>query len=1059
METVGRSNKYLKPLNPEERTTPDPYKPKEVPESTFQDYMQTVSSFGIQGYNEELRYKPYKHGREGFDPQDPEFVAVFDKQDIETQKEMLAASSTSQGIMIAERRNVFRDSAEAISNDGLPTQLAMGLIPAIANPTSLIPIGAVYSGAMKLGMTASRLTNMGIGLGVGAVTGAAINMTDEYFMEKQGIQHDYLSAGVMGALMLGGIGTLSGLMYKPRSIQSAESMSRETDTLTKDFEQDPIFKITNDEDGVPMLDVVVEPGAIGKSLTDYIPLIGNLLKSDVTIAAQSKSQVIRSMLYKFANPTVALKDVDGNIIKSSTNASDFATEIDGILHIANKDLQEIYYSNKMPENYDDFISNISKVYTKAATEQEVKLYKEIETAKDIVRREFAKKKKEQMKQTTSQLSPEELKMYKKEVDKLAEDLDVEYRAKIDEEIFRIKEEIYSKDTTKFKGNAAEVAGAERMRAYFQTMLKSGQDVGMKELAGINLGRIYRPRMWDFKRIKDKPAAEVKAQLRSGIENHPAQSSLTAKQVDEVTEGLYAEMMKGALDLDMLTSSWTVPKKLPFAKLLVSRKIRINEEMVGDLINTNLGDAGGAYHYKMRGRQALTKYMGTDDVNEFTMAMQEALIKEGNIHTPQEMKSFGGVLEDIAGTLRMNSLSNTPAWTFARQASTYNTLRLGGRFGANQAIELVGNIMWLGISNVFNGRFKATLKNSGKLMYTHGKVDDEVTNAIIASGFMESALRPHKVNRLADGEAGFNSGILEAKANNLADSAMKWNGMRYLMGVMEDMTGGAVLSAIQTLSKKKKWSTAEEKRMARWGLDRENIQQLSKDLDTYYKPKEGKLDLASFSKESRDLFQMAISKGIKDSIIKGDSIHAPNWHKTAGPLLKTITTFMRFPLIANEVLLRKGLSDEQAKFGAGIVGSVTMFLGMKYVREQAMIQAGLMHEIESKYDYFGTNGEEQLHTAMLESLNLVAQFGMLSGIYNAASPAFNLPNAGRSYVKRVSTDDYSGPVFGAVKDIMGLMQSASEGEVNTERNRLKLKSLAPFQNFPIIEEATRYLLKD
>ena len=53
--------------------------------------------------------------------------------------------------------------------------------------------------------------------------------------------------------------------------------------------------------------------------------------------------------------------------------------------------------------------------------------------------------------------------------------------------------------------------------------------------------------------------------------------------------------------------------------------------------------------------------------------------------------------------------------------------------------------------------------------------------------MEDTLHTSRINRYADTEQGFNSGTLENGLSWMNDKLMKYNGMRYFMGVMEDYT--------------------------------------------------------------------------------------------------------------------------------------------------------------------------------------------------------------------------------------------------------------------------------
>ena len=122
-------------------------KPQEPQESTFQDYMNVLSPFGVQGKYEDTRVSVEDLKRTGVTFENPTTKAMFDSADLETRKAMLQARNDDDALKIYDRRQIFMDSQQRISQDGLATQLAMGAIPALASPTTLIPFGGVFKAA------------------------------------------------------------------------------------------------------------------------------------------------------------------------------------------------------------------------------------------------------------------------------------------------------------------------------------------------------------------------------------------------------------------------------------------------------------------------------------------------------------------------------------------------------------------------------------------------------------------------------------------------------------------------------------------------------------------------------------------------------------------------------------------------------------------------------------------------------------------------------------------------------------------------------------------------
>ena len=1073
---------------------PPSLEPEQRP-STGKDYWNTGNLFGLQYNNPKLRYDSTADDSNTLDTQDPAFRSVYDVADIQTKREMIKARSSSHAIKIAGRRRVQAENQRAIDQDGFGKQLLYNFFPALASPTTFIPIAGIAGKAFQVGKqvnNALRIANMA---NVGAITGATANVIDEALLGAQGMETHMLSAGLVGAGFGGTLGIIGGALAGPYRKTHAEAMSREGDTFTSDFERDPNFKTEIDEDGLVKIvhineEMTPQIGRQGKGLTDYIPFLGKFLKSDVTIVYQSDSSVLRGEMSQISGSTVAFKDRDDNVIPTPLNAVNDMKSSDGVLLRLKKELEDSYHEG-VTGSYSDFIDEVSTMYTKAAMEQEIKVYKQVDSLIKEIKEQFNKEMKEaKAKQqeaswyykdpvdgkhkpvTEEMISTDTVpegaftkKPTKKDTKLFNEEIENNYRTQMDEEINMRVDEVYEATPARFEGTPQHVKAAESYRSYYQKSLKKGQEVGIKELGGLSPNRLYRPRAWDFKAIKSGkiPEAEVRARLRDALESHPNQAGLSKTDMDKAVEETLLTLQNSVFDLNNLKTSWLVSKDVPFAKMLRNRKIKLDETKLGPLLKENLQDTTGAYHYKTKGRQALANRLGIVDdesADIYMKNLRQRLQDEGNIFTKEEFAAFERTIKDVTGDLRMNQLSDTPAWTWARNLSAYNSTRLGGGFGGNQFIELASNLMFNGISALTSGRMGASFKNAGKLLYTKGKVDDQVTNAMINSGFLETALHPHRSNRFSDGDSGFNSGWLENGLNGINDSLQKWNAMRYFTAAMEDHTGGMIMEQISTMAKRGSLSGAELSRLGRWGLTPADAKSLAKDLDKYYSPSEGRLELHKFSERNQVKFQQAIQNGISEMVVQGDSIHVPAWMKTPGPLLRLFTQFMRFPLIANEVLLRKGMSDEQAKFYGAIIASTMTYMGLKYVREQASIQAGLIHESDAKFDYFGYNSDEALMRGIGGSLNYNAQLGMMSSLWNIGANATGNSELGRDYASNNQMEAFMGPTFGGTAtDILALTKSLADGEIGSERDMMRVKSAIMLNNLPIIDEALKAVVKE
>jgi hypothetical protein len=168
--------------------------------------------------------------------------------------------------------------------------------------------------------------------------------------------------------------------------------------------------------------------------------------------------------------------------------------------------------------------------------------------------------------------------------------------------------------------------------------------------------------------------------------------------------------------------------------------------------------------------------------------------------------------------------------------------------------------------------------------------------------------------------------------------------------------------------------------------------------------------------------------------------------------------MRFPLIAQETLLRRGMADNQAQLAAGALSSMVAYIGLKYLREQAAISTGLIHPIDAKYDlenfddddWFRVTGEASMYIANLGMLGNVANFGLVMT---------GNPQMGKEWTDRKIVPQIVGPTGGLAETLHSLSVDAVSGNITTEKSLKRFKTLLPFNNFMLIKEGGDKLVEE
>lgn len=1036
-------------------------------ESTTTDYWDSLNPAAVAVNHPEVRYNRDTDGLGELDTTNPTFKEYFDAGDGELKKAMLQSNNTSDAIKIAERRGIIRQANERIAQDGILTQLGMGILPALASPSSLLPLGFISKAAM-VAKAASRIEKIAKIGAAGAITGGIANGVDETIFDTQGQKTHYMSAIGTGIVLGGGLGALTGALSGATKNIVAKNLIPENDSFSKDFEQDPNFTLTPDKNGILKLQ---EVAPMEKNFVDKIPFIGKILRSDIHTVLQSDNPTLRSFGLRISQGVLSSKDAEGNFVPIAKTGWDKKIELKGHSNLLVKNMKNLYTEakkNGYKGNITKFYDDVWESYVKGVNDQRNKVYSEAIPKWKIKEEELLQAEKEEtspwkgdvahyrteegkIEPLTSDIAgsylanPDDIiyrpinsKIKKKKLKEIEEKYKEE-RDKAKEEIFnkyyeKHKESKYSEDTTIH-------SAAKEYETYFKDMLEEGRKLGVKELQHIHPNKLYAPRIYNYRKISKLARDEVYREVQAGLINDVRNKGMSSDELQEAIEYIIKMLDRSTFDTKFLHNSFAI-KDLPLGQRLKQEKLYLNEAYMPNIVKHEANDIIGAYHYGMSGRYAVQHAFGTDQMKEVTDAMYKA---GGNKASKEDVAAFDRALQDLSGYLRMNQLADTPAWSFTRNLLSYNSLRLGAGFGGNQVIETASTLMMSGVKAIITKGFGRALKDTAGLLFTGGKHSD-FAEFLLASGKMEEALHSPRISRYGDTEQGFNSGWLETRLNDMNDTLMKYNGMRYFMGVMEDYAGGAVVTELKA-------GKIDEARLARWGLTKTQAKDLGEKLKEITKGNRWKVD--KLSEIDRDRLQLAITRGIDEVVTQGDSIHLPAWFKAPSAFTKVLFQFMRFPLIAQETLMRRGMAEDKARMIGGTIASIGMYISLKYLREQAAISTGVMSPLDSKYDYEDFTSEDWQRVTM-EALNYVAPLGMLATTINYGLVASGQPELDRDYAPHKIAPEFSGVSGGLAQDVSDIIKAAIDGDITDEKTLKKAQHLIPAYNAPLFKEGGQYL---
>jgi hypothetical protein len=240
-------------------------------------------------------------------------------------------------------------------------------------------------------------------------------------------------------------------------------------------------------------------------------------------------------------------------------------------------------------------------------------------------------------------------------------------------------------------------------------------------------------------------------------------------------------------------------------------------------------------------------------------------------------------------------------------------------------------------------------------------------------------------------------------------------------------------------------------LARWGLTPEDALNLKKELLANTNTEKEFYNIGDMSQEAQDALQLAITRNIKDTIVEGNSLHNPSFIKTSGPIEKLIFQFLRFPLTAQTILLRRGIEENKAALFASMAGAFLSYGAMQYLIEQAKLTTGLIKPEDVKYDVF--NNPQHAINLGTKSFTYMASIGSFSTAYDYLATLTPLPRAGSQYESRGDGIlGVFGPTASFLNDAQGIAYKKLNGEDLSTSDNKTLQSWMMFMSLPGLKEA-------
>lgn len=748
--------------------------------------------------------------------------------------------------------------------------------------------------------------------------------------------------------------------------------------------------------------------SITSKITNTVNAIDDFLGSKVDVLAQSENPLIRAVGAKLALPTYAERLADGRVnFVYGESAVEYKGRLKGFHSVNIRDSLINFNEAKKAgfvTDYNDYNIKVNQHYNRYVKKND-------EEAHAIARKRTAK--------DTSKKYDEHLK------------------------------DAYNELDTKLDGPKWLEDGVRTYRDYFLKMGEEGKLLDMKGMRTISINKWYKSFVYDRKAINEMSFNELKETVYQGLYNHPGNYDKTFDELqasaDEIAKSFKNQSFKEGMDITSFVTSDS------FGANIKAKTLYLDAETIDKIINNDIEKITSAYHYKLSGRFALQNAFGDVRVENIIEAINRDAYEKGLTVTNKEKLALQEILEDTLGTFRLASIASGDAlWQFSRSMQAFNVSRLLGLSGIVQVTELAGNASGLAIQGLLTKGQLGTHLNAFKkgLYNSNGKLDNEFAEFMFSCGFHDSAMMIHRSNRYGDMENGIALGTFERTTNYAASAISRISGMMGVLNFQESFMGASTIELIKRFGTPK-MREQDKALLARWGLSEKDTISIKEDLLKHTDKTLKRFNYGDMNPINVRKLQIAVQRNTSENVIQGDSIHNPSFIKKASPIGKLVFQFMRFPLTAQTVLLRKGWNTDKASLIGSIIGSTLSYMVLQWMLEETKIASGLVKEEDRKYDIF--NNVDHARNLGFKAFGYAAALGMFTTGYNELAIMTPLPALGSTFEKQEGISGLLGPSASLFDSLAKISYKKLNGEELTASDQRQLNMLMIGATLPLVKE--------
>lgn len=591
---------------------------------------------------------------------------------------------------------------------------------------------------------------------------------------------------------------------------------------------------------------------------------------------------------------------------------------------------------------------------------------------------------------------------------------------------------------------------------------------------------YLTRVFDKDKIQARP--DVVKILTRALQNSPTARAmgqylskedfaLEMNKLSDIANNM-ANKIENARDLNELrdlvgsSSKSGAGNGIASGGFSTGRRIDIDESLVEDLVQKDMSEILNFYHTDMSGKLSIREAFQDSDINTWedfrtkafpTLPEEYRVAGKSRGDIDRTNAALQLVFNDIRGTQGIMSRPNSWGQTAKKVVTSLNNIRFGPNFPVVALNELGPTLHMGGIKSL--SYFGKSMSSAIKKI-RNKEVGVEFINELIGMGIGNSIQQSKAMLRYTEGNHFFESNRVVNALRKAEHAVFRYGGLVAMTDAMKSALAGGFTGRITNIANRVanggKLSTTENRMLSRIGVTKDDLFNIDTQLKTHAEYEaDGTLkafNIDDWDEDIADMWSMVLHRVTKGNILEPTAMDIPMLMSDPDkPFNQILTQYYKFPMAAQSTLLSKAINDKDVgALGAMMISSTTTAL-VEYGK--VMVTAKLAElggfEYENPYDDL-LNDEDQMKLLASKSFGQNPYFGVLTSLYNIATPALQTPILGTEYVPSNIFGGLAGPTGGTIDSMVRAI-------AEPERMPYAIYQLAP--RIPFLYDLPKHFIKD